>query len=1107
MWEFFIRNNKFAYLFLVALIGVGAYSLLSIPKESAPEVVIPVGVVTTALPGAPAADIETLVTNEIERGLSSLENVAEITSVSREGVSSVTVEFEADADLDDSIQELKDEVDTIAPDLPDDAEEPNVSEVNFVDQPIMTIAVSADLSDFAFNALANDLENELESISGVSRVALSGVRDREVSVIVDQTALERYNLTLNEVVNGLRNANITFPIGQIENDGISYNVAFEGDITDSSQIDSVAVADRGGQPVYIRDIATVEDGLAPATSLSRLSLAGEPSQNSISIDVYKQSGGDITSIARSVNEQIESLKASGELLDGIETATVLDSGQQIETDLIRLTTSGLQTVVLVILLLVVAIGWREGLLAGTAIPLSFLFGFIGLYFSGNTINFLSLFSLILGIGILVDSAIVMVEGINRRMKDDPTIDKQEAAMRAIRDFRAPLISGTLTTVSMFVGLFVVSGVIGQFIASIPFTLIFLLFASLFVALAILPLLAAGFLKRRSATRFEQQQVAYAQRLERWYQGKLATFLESETKQHTFLAALFAALVFALSLPINVFAGVVAAPLVYVLTYRLFRWQARTGVADWKRALLWFPGVLLIAGLSFGIMGRVLPSYNPVAVTFFEQGDVDYVIVEIENPEGTTKEVTDVDTRRVEEFLYDEPDIASFTTTVGSGSQFGSGGSGEKFANIFVNLNADRERTSTEIVEHLRQELAPLNDIKVTVTQPSDGPPTGAAVIVKFLGDDLDEITRLANESVRIMESVPNTVNVESSTNNNSTEFVLELDRAKAASLGLDPFTVSQTARTAVFGTEATSLTTLEDDIDVVVRLNIDNAERVTADTANQTTIDALEDLTIQSPTGPVPLSTIVDVSLRESSSVIRHEDGMRVVSVTADVDEGGNARDVQMQAVERIESELAIPENVVLSTGGGETEESNEAFTEMFLALLVGVTLMIGVLTLQFNSYLHTRYVLTILPFSLIGILVGLALTMNPLSFPSIMGFIALSGIVVNNAILLIDMMNQLRREDPERDLKDIIVTTAGNRLRPILLTTLTTVIGMVPLTYAGDIWSPLAYAVMFGLVFSVFITLVLIPVLYLRNPGVVASSPRERINEHDETRAIALTN
>lgn len=1027
MWEFFIKNNKFAYLFLISLIAVGTFSIFSISRESAPEVIIPVGIVTTVLPGAPAADIETLITNEIERGLKNLDNVSEITSTSREGVSSVTVEFDASADIDASIQDLKDEVDVIKADLPTDAEDPFVSEVNFVNQPIMNIAFSGELDDISLNAISKDLEKEIENVPGVSRVEFRGVREREVTVVVDQEALQLYELTISDVTNAIRNANLTFPIGQIKNDGVSYNVAFEGDITNSAQIADIGITLRGGQPVYIRDVATVVDGLEPARTLSRLSINNQPSEAAMTANIYKQTGGDITTITKAINKKIAELEEPGGLLADMESVVVFDSGADIQKDLMRLSFSGLQTVTLVILLLIVAIGWREGLLAGTAIPLSFLFGFIGLYFSGNTINFLSLFSLILGIGILVDSAIVMVEGINRKMKDHPDIDKREAAVSTIYEFSAPLISGTLTTVSMFVGLFIVTGVIGQFIASIPFTLIFLLFASLFVSLAIIPLLAATFLKRRSATRFERRQVEYAHAFESWYRNKLDGILNNKKPE------------------------------------RIFRWGIRIAL----------------------VIALLLPISGIVKVEFFEQSDIDYVIVEIENPEGTVKEITDIGVRRVEEILYTEPDISSFTVTVGSGNEFTGGGTGEKLANIFINLNVDRDRTSTEVVEALRKKLTPIRDIKVTVNQLSDGPPTGAAIIVKYLGDDLTEITEIANQTAGIFKEIPHVINVNTSTNNNSTEFVLELDRGKATALGLNPFIVSQIARTAVYGSDATSLTTLTEDIDVVVKLDVNPNTEVESDNTNVATIDDLTRIVLTSPTGEtVFLSDIVTVSLRESSAVINHEDGKRFVTVTADVTSEGNAREAQAEALRRVNEELSISSGVEISTGGGETDESNKAFMEMFFALIVGILLMVGILTLQFNSYLHMRYVLSILPYSLIGIMVGLAVTQNPLSFPSLMGFIALSGIVVNNSILLIDMMNKMRKRYPEKDIREVVLDAASNRLRPILLTTMTTVIGMIPLTYAGDLWAPLAYAVMFGLVFSVFITLLLIPIIYNRHPG-----------------------
>ena len=289
------------------------------------------------------------------------------------------------------------------------------------------------MSDENFTALAKDLEDQLEKVAGVSRVETQGVRDREVTILVEQTALERFEISLGDVTGAIQAANRSFPIGQITTDGIAYNVAFEGDLSDTKQIADIAVTTKG-QPIYLKDVAVIEDGLAPAATLSRLSVDGEPSENAITLSVYKSSGGDVTRVASAINARIAELKQTGQLLEGLTSTVLLDSGELVQDDLIRLSGSGLQTVVLVVLLLIVAIGWREGLLAGLAIPLSFLIGFIGLNLSGNTINFLSLFSLILGVGILVDSAIVMVEGINRKMKEDQTVDKVQAAIETVRDF-------------------------------------------------------------------------------------------------------------------------------------------------------------------------------------------------------------------------------------------------------------------------------------------------------------------------------------------------------------------------------------------------------------------------------------------------------------------------------------------------------------------------------------------------------------------------------------------------------------------------------------------------------------------------------------------------
>jgi len=709
MWEFFINNRSFSYLVIAALIGLGAYSLASIPKESSPEIQVPIGVVTTVLLGAPAVDIESLVTNEIERELSSsLENVKKLTSTSREGVSTVVVEFYAEADIDKSIRSLRDEIDSLTSQLPGDAERPIVGEVNLVDEPIASIAFSSEKTDLELSILADSLEKELEDIAGVSRVEKIGIREREVSVLVNQANLLRFELTVTDIINQIRIANSVAPVGQIVSDGVFYNISFEGDIAKTEDVENIPVAVRGGQPVLVRDVAEVVDGLSPATTFSRLSLDNKPSESSFSLYIYKQRGGDITTLTDEIDSRLIELQSTP-LMENVSVHKIYDAGEQIKSDLSQLTKSGMQTIALVIIILIFAIGWREGLIAGLAIPLSFTIGFIGLYVSGNTINFISLFALILGIGVLVDSGIVIVEGINKRMKTDSSITKLEAARLTIREFSAPLTAGTLTTVAMFTGLFVVSGVTGQFISAIPFTLIFVLFAALLVALGFLPLLSAVLLKRKNANAMEEAQVKQSAKFENWYRKQLSKIIYSGRAKRIFISVI----------------------------------------------ILGFISAIALIPMGF------------VKVVFFEQSDVDDIYVEVELAEGSIKESSDLAIRRVEEVLFEYDDvIEAFSVTVGAGNVFGSGGQNEKLANIHISLTEDRDRKSSIIVKELADDLSPINDVKVVVSQPCDGPPVGSPIGIKLLGDDIETLTQVGNEVVVLLSKIEGTTNVKTSASNN-----------------------------------------------------------------------------------------------------------------------------------------------------------------------------------------------------------------------------------------------------------------------------------------------------------------------------------------------------
>lgn len=1020
VWLFFLRNKQFTILTLLALLGAGLYAVNAIPKESAPEVRIPVGIVSTVLPGASAQDVEELITNEIESGVANLENVSKITSSSRESVSVVTVEFDANADLDKSIQDLKDAVDAVEPELPREVEDPRVSDVNFSEQPVLLISVTGNFPPSALTRLGEDLQNELESVRGVSRVDVSGTRAPQLQIIVQKDKLEQYGLSLSEVVAAIQSSNASLPVGAITIDGVKYALNFEGTLEGERDLTEVAVTTRTGATVYIRDLADIIDGLEESSSISRASVDGEPAAPSLSLAIYKSSGGNIAAVSTAVLERVDELKEG--MLSESEVVIALDQGAQVQKDLSELTKVGLETILLVMLVLLATIGWREAIVAGLSVPLSFLIAFIGLWASGNTINFISLFSLILAIGILIDAGIVVVEAIHTRLAT--TKDKDEAAAASLREYAWPLIGGTMTTIAVFAPLFFISGIIGEFIKSIPFTIIFVLFASIFVALGLVPLIAV-YLTRSEKNKIEKKQEEYFERFQNWYKVQLRRILDNRRFQNQFLVGIVVTLLISLSLP--------------------------------------------ILGL--------------VNVTFFPQEDIDFAYVEIETPQGTTLQATDLVTRQVEELLYDIDDIESFTTTVGASSAFSQNqSSGAAVANVTLQLAEDRDRTSSEIVADLRSRVRDVRGGEVRVFEPNNGPPSGSPVLITFSGNDLDALEETTVRAESILASIEGATEVTSSVKDTGLEFTLTIDRAKAAAAGLTPLQIAQTLRTAVQGTTATTIKNAQEDVDVIVKLDLNPAYTESAETT-VITPDTLQNITIPTAQGPVLLGSVVELSASRGKATIRHEDRKRIETVASYVTADTTAPLVSAAFEEKAKTELTLPAGISMKVGG-ETEDINQSFAEMGFAFIAGIMLMLAILVLEFNSFRHTMYLLSIVPLSMIGVFVGLFITGQPLSFSSLLGIIALAGVIINHGIILLDSMHRISDAQHSLPFKEVVIEASASRLRAIFLTTITTVIGMIPLAGASALWGPLAFAIMFGLSFATVLTLIHIPILAYRWPG-----------------------
>ena len=1029
-WSFFLHKRSFTLFLIGMLLLAGLYSVISLPKEATPDISIPLGIVSTALPGASAADVERLVTDKIETGVLGVEHVSKVTSTSADGFSSVSVEFDSSANIDKSIQALKDAVDKVKPDLPEEATTPVVSDVNFADSPVLEISISGDLAPGELTQLGDTVSDEIKRVPGVAKVSVSGVRAREVQVIAHEAALQQFGISLSDVTAAIRAAGVASPAGTLTIDNVNYAVRFE-DLVSTDQVRNVVITTPTGTTVRLADVADVVDGLQNPSTYSRVSVAGEPSQPSLTLTVFKTRGGNIVKTGKAVLGRLDELQ--GTTLAGTKTVVSYNGAEEVNKSLTELTRAGVETVLLVMLVLYLTLGLRESLVAAASVPLSFLIAFIGLLASGNSLNNVSLFALILAIGILVDSGVVMVEAYHTRLRK--LNNRTEAAVQSIREYAGPLTAGTFTTIAVFIPLFFLTGIVGKFLASIPFTLIFVLLASIFVALGFVPFLTVLFVKEgHSATEDRAERINA--KAKSWYIAFLHRFLHDRKGQNRFLLGMIALFFIALSLP------------------------------------------------ATGLLKSI----------FFPSANGDFFYVQVEMPQGTSLEKTDLAMREVEEILYQDKGIASFVTQTGSGSSFSNttsfsgAGSGSNIGNITVNLPKGHKLTSAAYVERVRKELVGVTDASVTVGEAAGGPPSASPVTVTFTGEDLNELTATADRAAHTLSDIPGVVNVSSGSGNTGAEFVVSLDSGKAAAAGVSPVVVADTLRSALFGTKATSIRTGKNDIDVYTKLDL-NPDYKDPSQTTHATIDSIRALTFPTKTGPVPLSSIATVSYEPAQGSITHEAGDRNITVTGDVTSGTNAVSAE-NAFQKKFTDDQLGKGVTMKIGGASADIA-QSFTQLFFALIAGAALMLAILVLEFNSFRLSFYLLSIIPLSLVGVFVGLALVGQPLSLPSMLGVIALAGVIINHAIILMDSIARIHREQPGLTHEDVVIEAASTRLRPILLTTIVTVIGMIPLALVDPFWAPLAVAIMFGLAFSLLLTLLLIPMLYFRWPGKAVQEAR----------------
>jgi multidrug efflux pump len=1076
-----VRNPTITLVLLVVIATLGLVAYTTIPKEASPEVTIPVIAVSTIYAGVAPNDVESQVTRVLEEKLNTIPQIRELTSTSVEGYSSVVAEFSSDMNMDAALQKVREKVDLARPELPADAEEPSIFEFNLSEFPILQVNISGAYDLVRLRAVAERIQERLEQIPALLEVRSSGGLEREVRVEVDLVRLKNYGIAFGDVIDAIRNENVTIPGGGIDVGSQEFLVRVAGEFEDPRLIEDVVVLTRGDRPVYIRDLATVDFGFKDRESYARLD--GRPV---ITLDVVKRSGENIIATAQAVRQAIDEL--APELPATTVVKVTSDQSKYIRAMVANLENSIIFGLILVIGVLFFFLGVRNSTFVGISIPMSMLLSFAVMKVLGFSMNMVVLFSLILALGMLVDNAIVVVENIYRHLEEG--MDRITAATWATGEVAMPIITSTATTVGAFLPLMFWPGIVGEFMGWLPKTLIITLSSSLFVALVIVPTLCALFMR---------------------LDGDRPRPLTPAARWTGLVLAGVALLAVGARNPLTAAVFIVLGAIVLVLHRRVMdglgkRFQARVLpiiIEDYGRRLRWaLRHRAIVVGGAVGVFIAtvlVFGRFNVGTEFFPERIPPATVYVSADVPSGTNVAFTNRVAERLEAQLAELPgmsDAESVVATVGGSGNMWFGNQGDATIAVSFREYQDREHDTFETLRAMQQRLGEgIAGADVTAKAEEMGPPSGKPVNLEIIGTDADVLKRLADQAVAVLKDAPVYRKLEglgSDMSDARPELLVDVDRERAALYGLNTSKIGGTIRSAIQGTAAAKYRTGSDEYDIVVRL----AQPWRDD------LSSLQNLEVIAEDGSqIPLASVASWRVQEGYGSIRRKDLDRVATVSADVRGGYNSNAVLAEVEATLAGfERALPPGYGMRFTGmqEDQQESQQFLMNAFLAAL----LFIGfILIAQFNSVIKPFIIMTAVVMSTVGVLLGLLVFRMP--FGIIMtgvGVISLAGVVVNNAIVLIDYIDLLRERDG-LDRREALIRAGMTRFRPVILTAVTTVLGLVPLAiglnfdflgffsslnpelyWGGEQaawWGPMAIAVIAGLAFATFLTLVLVPVLY----------------------------
>jgi len=1064
--EFFIEKYRVVYLIIAAIVLLGLQAYITLPREEAPEITLPFVMINTTYSGAAPQEIESQITDEIEAKLKDVDDIVGITSTSSNGLSSITVEFEVGIDIDDKVNEITNKVSQIQNNLPKDSNTPIVSGFDTSDASIMTVNVSGDYDLTVLKDIAEDIQDEIEKIDGISEVNMVGGADREIDIYVDTSRLAVYNISIDDIRSAIVNSNITAPGGDIELDDMQFNIRTVGEFVDIKEIEETIVSTEDGAPIYLKDIARVQDTYEDITSYSERYERGVSQDKTftpaITLSVTREKGADIVGLSDKIKQLLK--EGKGTLYPDDADVTISgDTAVEVDETLSDVVGNAMSGLLVVIIVLFLFIGFRESIIVAFVIPLTLLTSFALLQYNGMTFNSMSLVALILALGMLVDNAIVIMENIDSYR--DRGIDVTNASKRATNQVAPAVFASTLTTMAAFCPMALTSGLMGEFLKTIPITVMFAIGTSFVVSLVITPALCSRYLSKHKSKE----------------NG-------SKSKLELIRKIISVVFVFGLSLVAFVEDGKISslswiAAIIFAVAMFIKQFRFSNSINEESKLIKKYAGMMdnilrskakrigiIVIGVLVFLGSLATIPLGLIKIELFPSTDSTTFNIEVELPQGYLLEDTANIVTQIEDIALEYPEIVTIVSGVGStgGNPFRGSSDSQNKAKVSVDLvsEEERDRSSNEIIDSLRKDLKKIAGAEITIEQSRMGPSGGKPISIELRGESFESLGKVANDFESILSGINGVTETSTTVGDGPPELKVVVDKEKASLLGLNVNAISSEIRRSIQGIKVSTFKENQDEIDIVVRTTEEQIK----------SINDFEKIYFTSNKGEkISFSQVASLVEARGYVSIKHDDFDRIVKVESNITRGANSTEIIREFRAKI-NDYALPQNVEVSYGG-EQEDITESFTDMFFNMGIAILLVFIILAIQFNSLSQPLVVLFSVPLATIGALVGLIITRNGFGLFAFMGIVSLVGIAVNDAIVLVDYINYLRKHGYE--MLEAIREGGKSRFAPVFATSITTIGGILPLALKEPDYAQLGFALIFGLVASTVLTLIFIPVLY----------------------------